>query len=122
MGMDQKVTFALEKTPTWPALAGLLAGKNFPLQVRMIDGELAFPDETPPENWRELRVGAKGGMITLRRDSDGITLVTWGNADADTRQAWNALAWAVAHLTDGVIGNQSADDFRKTSELPDELR
>jgi hypothetical protein len=122
MGMDQKVIFPAEKTPTWPALAELLAGKNLPLQMRMIDGELAFPDEAPPENWRELRVGAKSGMITLRRDADGITLVTWGNADANTRQAWNALAWALAHLTGGTIGNQSADEFRKTAELPGELR
>ncbi len=122
MGMDQKVIFPPEKTPTWPALAQLLAAKNFPLQMRMIDGELAFPDETPPENWRELRVGAKGGMITLRRDADGITLVTWGNADADMRQAWNALAWAVAHLSAGTIGKQSADEFKKTAELPGELR
>jgi hypothetical protein len=121
MGMDQKVIFPQEKTPTWPALAELLAGKNFPLQMRMIDGELAFPDETPPENWRELRVGGPGGMITLRRDADGITLVTWGNADANMRQAWNALAWALAHLTGGAIGNQSADEFRKTAELPAEL-
>jgi hypothetical protein len=122
MGMDQKVIFPAEKTPTWPALAELLAGKNLPLQMRMIDGELAFPDEAPPDNWRELRVGGSGGMITLRRDADGITLVTWGNADANMRQTWNALAWAVAHLTGGTIGNQPADDFRKTAELPADLR
>lgn len=103
MGMDQKIAFPPEKTPAWSALVELLAQKNLSLQMRMIDGELAFPDETPPENWRELRVGVKGGMITLRRDSGGITLVIWGNADADVRQAWTALGEAIAALTGGVI-------------------
>ena len=69
--------------------------------MRMIDGELAFPDETPPDNWREVRVAVSGGMITLRRESDGITLVIWGNADAGTREAWHALAQALAALAGG---------------------
>ncbi len=103
MGMDQKIIFPPEKTPTWPALVDLLAKKNLPLQMRMIDGELAFPAETPPENWRELRVAVGGGMITLRRDPDGITLVIWGNADAGTREAWHALAQALADVSGGSV-------------------
>jgi hypothetical protein len=126
MGMDQKVVFQAEKTPTWTQLAELLAGRNFPVQMRMIDGELAFPDETPPEAWRELRLGTRHGMITLRREPDGITLVTWGNADDKMRQAWNALTWGLAHLSGGSIrsatGTVSLDEFVKTAELPDELR
>ena len=92
MGMEQKVVFPAQQLPTWPQLAGLLAERNFPLEMRMIDGVLAFPDEAPPDNWRELRVGTLHGMVTLRREPDGITLVTWGNADEKMRQAWNALA------------------------------
>jgi hypothetical protein len=126
MGMDQKVIFPTEKTPTWTQLADLLVERKFPVQMRMIDGELAFPDETPPEVWRELRVGTPHGMITLRREADGIALVVWGNADANMRQAWNALTWALAHLTGGTIrtaaGNLSLADFVETVELPDEFR
>ena len=50
---------------------------------------------------REVRVGTPQGMVTLRREDDGITLVTWGNADGELRQAWNAVAWALARLTGG---------------------
>ena len=99
MGMDHKVTFPKEKTPTWPALLQALAAPGVPIEMRMIDGQLAFPDETPPDDWRELRVGTPGGMITLRRDADGITLVIWGNADDKLRKAWNALAAALTELT-----------------------
>ena len=125
MGMDQKVAFPSEKTPTWAQLAELLAARKYPLQMRMIDGELAFPDEAPPDAWRELRVHTPGGMITLRREAEGITLVTWGNADAKLRQAWNALAWALARLTGGTIksdsGMMSLADYEKTADLPPEL-
>ena len=126
MGMDQKVFFPSEKTSTWPQVADLLAERKFPVQMRMIDGELAFPDETPPETWRELRVGTAHGMITLRREADGIALVVWGNADANMRQEWNALTWALAHLTGGTIrtatGNLSLADFVRTADLPDGFR
>jgi hypothetical protein len=98
MGMDQKITFPPEKLPTWPVLCESMAQKNCPLQMRMIDGDLAFPDEQPPETWRELRVATAAGMITLRRESDGITLVTWGNADDKLREATNTLAGAIAQL------------------------
>ncbi len=99
MGMDQKITFSPAKMPTWPALCEWMAQKNCPLQMRMIDGELAFPDETPPEIWRELRVATAAGMITLRRETDGITLVIWGNADEKLRADCNTLASALAELT-----------------------
>ena len=99
MGMDQKVVFSKEKTPTWPALVQHLAAKQFSIDLRMIDGELSFPDETPPDTWRELRVGTPGGMITLRREPDGITLVVWGNADDKLRDAWNTLAASLTQLT-----------------------
>ena len=103
MGMDQKVCFSSERAPTWAQLVELMAQRGLPLQMRMIDGELAFPDEAPPDAWRELRVGMSAGMITLRREPDGITLVIWGNADDPMRQAWNGLAQGLAHLSDGTI-------------------
>lgn len=125
MGMDQRVTFTPERAPTWPRLAELLSSRGYPVQLRMIDGELAFPDEQPPATWRELRVGTPQGMITLRRADDAVTLVTWGNADVSMRQAWNALTWAVAELSDGRIetaaGAVGAAEFMRTAELPSGL-
>jgi hypothetical protein len=100
MGMDQKTTFLPAKMPTWPALCELMAQKTCPLQMRMIDGEIAFPDESPPETWRELRVATSAGMITLRRETDGITLVIWGNADEKLRADCNTLAAVIAELAD----------------------
>jgi hypothetical protein len=101
MGMDQKILFAPEKTPTWKQLSQLFASRDFPVTLRMIDGELAFPDETPPDTWRELRVGTPAGMITLRREADGITLVIWGNADQKLLRDWNTLAAVLRELADG---------------------
>ncbi len=126
MGMDQKVVFAADRLPSWPQLAEFLAERGFPVQMRMIDGALAFPDETPPEAWRELRVGTPAGMVTLRRDPDGMTLVTWGNADEALRQAWNGLTWALAFLSDGKVrtlhGEQTAAAFAEAADLPAALR
>jgi hypothetical protein len=95
--MDQTVVFPGE-APAWPAVAKRLAEKGYPVQMRMIDGELAFPDEVPPEGWREIRVGAAGAMVTIRREPGRVVLVTWGNADESQRALWNAMAaaWAEA--------------------------
>jgi hypothetical protein len=124
MGMDQKVTFTAPGPP-WPRVRDLLGDQGFPPQLRMIDGQLALPDEEPTEAWQELRVTTPGGMVTLRREPEGIRLVIWGNADARMRQAWNALAWAVAMLTGGTVetGTErlSADDFAGAAEMPNEM-
>jgi hypothetical protein len=121
MGMDQKVTFSADRAPPWPRLRELLSARGLAPQLRMIDGELAFPDEEPSEAWQELRVGTAQGMVTLRREPDGIRLVTWGNADDAMRHAWNALTWAIARLSEGTIetatGRMSADAFARSVAL-----
>src|SRR5947209_9690263 len=127
MGMDRKVTFPKEKTPSWSALVQALAAQGVPLEMRMIDGQLAFPDEAPPDDWRELRLGTPGGMVTLRRDGPrAVLLVTWGNADEALRQAWHAATWACAEATGGRVqtpaGPVSAADFKRAAELPPPLR
>ena len=48
MGMEQTVTFPAGSPCSWPAARALLASRGFPVQVRMIDGELSSPDEEPP--------------------------------------------------------------------------
>jgi len=124
MGMDQTVTYA-GPAPAWPAVAGLLAKSGFPVKVQMIDNELAFPDEVPPETWRELRIGTPNGTITARREADRVLLVTWGNADASMRQAWNALTWAFAEAGGGQVqttaGPQGAAEYRQANVLPTSL-
>jgi hypothetical protein len=124
--MDQTVNFGDRDIPAWPAVRALLTSLGYPVQVRMIDGELAFPDEEPPETWRELRLGAAGGMVTLRRSGAGVTFVTWGNADPAQRQLWNGLTWAFAEAGGGVVqteqGIVDASAFRRAADLPQVLR
>lgn len=126
MGMEQVVTFEEGKTPSWPVVGEFLARHGFPVQMRMIDGELAFPDEQPPDTWRELRLGTSSGMVTVRREADRLLLVVWGNADAGLTQAWNALVWAFAAAGTGIIqtpdGQRSADEYRRAADLPPALR
>jgi hypothetical protein len=125
MGMDQSVTFTNCPIPTWEAVSALLTAKGYPVQMRMIDGQLAFPDETPPPDWKELRIGTPQGMITIRRESARLVFVTWGNADVEMQKAWNALTWAFAEAGEGSIQsggeNLSAAQFRDKSPLPDSI-
>lgn len=123
MGMERAVTFTGGTAPDWERVRELLARSGFPVQMRMIDGQLAFPDEQPPQSWAELRVGTPQGMVTVRREPDRVRLVTWGNADVAMLQAWNALTWAFAEAGGGrVEGTQSAADFRRQADLPSGLR
>jgi hypothetical protein len=126
MGIAQSVSFANKPLPSWAVLKRFLDGHGYPLQLRMIDGELALPDEVPPDAWRELRVGTPQGMVTMRREQDRIVFATFGNADAALMQAWNGLVWAVAEVGGGQIdspnGLVTAADFRRSADLPAVLR
>jgi hypothetical protein len=126
MGMEQRVSFAGGAVPGWEAVRDLLAGRGFPGQMRMIDGQLSFPDEVPPESWRELRVGTVQGMVTVRREAAAVAFVTWGNADLGLRQAWNALTWAYAEAGGGQVqaaeGPLDAAAFAERAEMPAVLR
>jgi hypothetical protein len=123
MGLTQIVLFATARSPSWPAVRELLAAHKFPLQVRMIDGELAFPDEEPGEDWRELRLATQEGLaLTVKRETDRAELIIWGNADPTLIQAWNALTWAFAEAGQGVIrtgaGEQTSSEYLNHAELP----
>jgi hypothetical protein len=126
MGMEQTVSFAGGTIPSYFAVRSFLAPRGFPLLMGMIDGQLAFPDELPEENWRELRLRTPQGMVTVRRDGERLIFVTWGNADAALVQAWNALVWAFAEVGDGRIetpeGLLEARQYRERMELPAVLR
>jgi hypothetical protein len=125
--MDQTVQFAPDHAPSWPAVRDLLAACGFPLQLRMIDGELAFPDEEPSEAWSELRLATRDGQaITVKRDDSQFKLVVWGNADAKLIQSWNAVTWAFAQAGQGTIqtesGGKTAAEYRRQAELPPEIK
>jgi hypothetical protein len=123
MGMDRTVIFTGGAAPAWQAVQQVLSQAGYPVQLRMIEGQLAFPDEQPAQSWNELRVGTPQGMVTIRREADRVRLVVWGNADAGLLQAWNALTWAFAEAGGGLVeGSQSAGDFRRQTELPSALR
>jgi hypothetical protein len=126
MGLDQSVIFGKTPIPSWETVNALLVRRSYPVQVRMIDGQLAFPDERPPEEWQELRLGTAQGMVTVRRDGDCLVFVIWGNPDAALLQAWNALTWAFAEIGGGIIqtpaGPRTATEFQKTADLPPALR
>ena len=81
--------------PTWQAVADRLCTLGEMPVVRMIDGLPAFPNESPPDDWRELRITLSGGMITLKREAHSWTLVTWGTADAALSAAEERLAQAI---------------------------
>jgi hypothetical protein len=126
MGMEQAVRFGSSGVPDYETLRDFLAGVGFPLQTRMIDSELAFPDEMPPQGWREIRVGTPAGMITFRREGNTVRFVTWGNSAPDLVRAWNALVWASAHVGNGTVitesGELSAEEYRRSADLPEGFR
>jgi hypothetical protein len=93
MGMEKSIPFA-GNAPTWPSIQQTLVQAGHAVQMRMIDNMPAFPDEDPPEDWRELRVSLGGGMITLRRSANALSVVVWGNADAQLQAHQEALVKA----------------------------
>jgi len=126
MGLEHTVRFRGEGSPDMRRVIALLGERNFPVQVRMVDGELTMPDEVPPEGWKEVRLATSSGMVTLMHQGREVRVVTWGNADDPMQRAWNAVAWAVAKAGDGQVirseGPQSPDDFRASVAVPDTLR
>ena len=115
MGREYLLRFPGGKLPQLTRVMTLLAERGFPVQVRMVDGELILPTEMVPERWTEVRLGTPTGMVTLARRGEDLAVVTWGNADEAMQRAWNAVTWAVAKAGAGEIlrpqGPQSPDDF-----------
>jgi hypothetical protein len=124
--MEQKVTWHASTRFSWPQFRDDLACRGLAVQLRMIDGQLAFPDEEPPEEWSDLRIGMPSGMVTLRREPQGIRLVVWGNADEALRSEWNALTLVLAKRYDGRIetaqGVLQPEEFAQTVQLPSGMR
>lgn len=122
MGLDRLVTLPAGTVLAWPPLAQFLGERQLPVRLMMIDGQLSFPDEVPPDSWRELRLGTPAGMLTLRREENGVRTVVWGNAEGPLLQAWTLVTWALATLHGGTImvGEKqlSADEFARQQDMP----
>jgi hypothetical protein len=122
MGLDRTVRFPHARSPGWDAIRTQLARVMEAPSLRMIDGMPAFPDETPPDDWKELRVGTPAGMVTIRRVSDQhLTCVVWGNADPALNAAWAKVLWACAAAAGGLVetasGTLAADDFARAEGI-----
>lgn len=126
MGMQQIVEFEPGKIPEWASVRDLLASHGIEAPMRMIDGSLAFPNEMPKAEWKEIRVAPPGGMITIRKTDRTVTLVAWGDADPSLAAGWNSVVWGFAKSGAGVIlgaaGPQGPDEFQKTALMPESLR
>ncbi len=121
MGLDVTVQFPAGGVPAWDAIKSHLARVGEAAPLRMIDGMPAFPDETPEPGWRELRVGAGGGMVTIRHTADSLACIVWGNADAVLLAARDRVVWACAAAGAGTVstdtGAVSPTEFAQLSNI-----
>lgn len=93
MGLSQSIACPAG-IPPWIDVLARLQAAGCPAAYRMIDGQLALPDETPGDDWAEVRLGTPAGMVTVRRVAGGVEIVTWGNADPALRAAMEAVGRA----------------------------
>ena len=103
MGIERRVEFAAAPNLDWPRLVADLSARGLSPTLRMIDDLPAFPDEVPPPEWRELRLGFAAGMVSVRRACTDLTCVVWGTADAGLTAAQSAVADALAGQGGGAI-------------------
>ena len=121
MGLDTTIRFASSEIPSWDAIRTLLAQLGEVVQLRMIDGLPAFPDEVPEPSWKELRLGLSAGMVTIRRGVNVLTCVIWGTNDPALQVSWNKVILACAIAGLGLVetpeGPLSPQQFAKRHKL-----
>lgn len=104
MGIQRTVQFHAGSVPAWPAIHTELLSVGESPALRMIDNLPAFPDETPADDWRELRVSGEAGMVTLRRvGHDSLMCVVWGNADSRLLAFFEYVVSACVKAGNGTI-------------------
>lgn len=104
MGVQREITFEPSKPLDFDKLAVTLRQQNEEYRLMMIDNLPAFPDETPADDWQDVRLSLTGGMLTLRKLSPGrIVCIRWGNEDPALSKSWESLARAVAEVTGGEM-------------------
>jgi hypothetical protein len=92
--MGQEI--AVEAAGDVGAALARLADEGLVFQVVMIDGQLQPPATAPPPGFRELRLRAAAGMVTVRRRGNALVLAVFGNADVHLVEAQRRLAAALA--------------------------
>jgi hypothetical protein len=100
--MERTITF-VGPPPSWQSIRDQIAAKGLTVQLRMIDGLPAFPDESPEDGWRELRISTAGGMMTLRLEAGRLSVVVWGNAGSDLMAEWDAVVEACSTAVNGSV-------------------
>lgn len=104
MGISRTIQFHAGSIPAWSVISAHLCANGEPPTLRMIDNLPAFPDEVPPENWRELRLSTLAGMVTIRRaGTDSLQCVVWGNADSALLVSLDKIVSACAVAGNGTI-------------------
>ena len=101
MGMDRTIAFA-GTPPSWSNIRERIVAAGLTVQLRMIDGLPAFPDEVPEEGWRELRISTPGGMMTLRLQPGQLSVVVWGNASIELVRDWEAVERACSEAVNRI--------------------
>jgi hypothetical protein len=87
--------------------ASVIAGLQDPWQLRLVDGLPAFPNESVPEEFQEIRLALNGCMVTLIAGESGLKLVTWSSIDPMFKQAVDRLAEGLASAGDGSVAAPS---------------
>lgn len=100
MGIERTI-YQPQQPFDWLKLVQRLKDEGEVPVLRMLDGMPAFPDEIPNDDWQELRIGLRGGMVTVRKLPDSFKLVTWGSPDADYQQSANRLYEAICEQVCG---------------------
>jgi hypothetical protein len=103
MGLDRRIPIPAGITVSWDGIVTALRAAGESPVIRMIDNMPAFPDETPAENWADVRVGLTGGMVTIRRNATELTCVCWGTNDAALIQSFET---AVSACKKAVASNE----------------
>lgn len=110
MGIERTIDAGSAAAVAWPTLVAKLTALGEKPVLRMIDGLPAFPNETPADDWQELRLGLAGGMVTVRRKPRGYSCVTWGAADPALQLSWNRLCWALADAVGGTVIEEAVEE------------
>jgi hypothetical protein len=91
MGMVHEVACP-HGLPNWPDLLKQLSAQGVRAEMRMIDAQVALPDEMPPPDWQEVRVSLDGWMVTVRRARESVHLIAWGDPRPELQHAVSVLA------------------------------
>jgi hypothetical protein len=94
MGMELVVPRGASQSLT--VILEALAAAGIAVTVIMIDGGLQAPGGPLPPAWRDVRLRAAEGTVTLARRGADVAVVVFGNADPGLRALQARIAAALA--------------------------